>query len=147
MYKIKLTDEQCAALEEAEQHFASWRATETGRERIPEMLWRNASDLFHTWELSINRRNRACAHTASDCVIEMEKQSGVKMRMCFRGRADPAVGYFLPFQSPLRLSYSPTRLSRLFASSTASAHGRPRTWKGTSITFSSRFMCCQRLKL
>ncbi len=27
----------------------------------------------------------------SDCVIEMEKQSGVKMRMCFRGRADPIV--------------------------------------------------------
>ncbi len=30
-------------------------------------------------------------HISSDCVIEMEKQSGVKMRMCFRGRADPAV--------------------------------------------------------
>jgi len=30
-------------------------------------------------------------HIGSDCVIEMEKQSGVKMRMCFRGRADPAV--------------------------------------------------------
>lgn len=30
-------------------------------------------------------------HFSSDCVIEMEKQSGVKMRMCFRGRADPAV--------------------------------------------------------
>jgi len=27
----------------------------------------------------------------SDCVIEMENQTGVKMRMCFRGRADPAV--------------------------------------------------------
>jgi hypothetical protein len=30
-------------------------------------------------------------HISSDCVIEMEKQSGVKMRMCFIGRADPAV--------------------------------------------------------
>jgi hypothetical protein len=28
---------------------------------------------------------------SSDCVIEMEHRSGVKMRMCFRGRADPAV--------------------------------------------------------
>jgi hypothetical protein len=27
----------------------------------------------------------------SDCVIEMENQTGVKMRMCLRGRADPAV--------------------------------------------------------
>lgn len=27
----------------------------------------------------------------SDCVIEMENQAGVKMRMCFRGRADPEV--------------------------------------------------------
>jgi hypothetical protein len=27
----------------------------------------------------------------SDCVLEMENQTGVKMRMCFRGRADPAV--------------------------------------------------------
>ncbi len=27
----------------------------------------------------------------SDCVIEMENQTGVKMRMCFKGRADPAV--------------------------------------------------------
>jgi hypothetical protein len=30
-------------------------------------------------------------HLSSDCIIEMEKQSGLKMRMCFRGRADPAV--------------------------------------------------------
>ncbi|MEA2060820.1 MAG: hypothetical protein U9P10_10015 [Thermodesulfobacteriota bacterium] len=29
--------------------------------------------------------------TCSDCVIDMESQSGIKMRMCFRGRADPAV--------------------------------------------------------
>ncbi len=27
----------------------------------------------------------------SDCVIEMENQTGIKMRMCLRGRADPAV--------------------------------------------------------
>jgi hypothetical protein len=27
----------------------------------------------------------------SDCVIEMENKAGLKMRMCFRGRADPAV--------------------------------------------------------
>ncbi len=27
----------------------------------------------------------------SDCVIEMENQAGLKMRMSFRGRADPAV--------------------------------------------------------
>lgn len=27
----------------------------------------------------------------SDCVIEMENQAGLKMRMCFRGRVDPAV--------------------------------------------------------
>ena len=27
----------------------------------------------------------------SDSVIEMENQAGFKMRMCFRGRADPAV--------------------------------------------------------
>ncbi len=27
----------------------------------------------------------------SDCVIEMENQTGVKMRICFRGRADPTV--------------------------------------------------------
>jgi transposase-like protein len=27
----------------------------------------------------------------SDCVIEIENQAGLKMRMCFRGRADPAV--------------------------------------------------------
>lgn len=30
-------------------------------------------------------------HIGSDCVIEMEHQSGVKIRMCFRGRVDPAV--------------------------------------------------------
>lgn len=27
----------------------------------------------------------------TDCIIEMENQTGVKMRMCFTGRADPAV--------------------------------------------------------
>jgi hypothetical protein len=27
----------------------------------------------------------------SDCVVEMENQAGLKMRMCFRGRADPTV--------------------------------------------------------
>lgn len=27
----------------------------------------------------------------SDCFIEMENQTGIKMRLCFRGRADPAV--------------------------------------------------------
>ncbi|MCF8126473.1 MAG: hypothetical protein K9J51_09660 [Desulfotignum sp.] len=27
----------------------------------------------------------------SDCVIEMENQTGIKMRMCLRGRPDPAV--------------------------------------------------------
>ena len=27
----------------------------------------------------------------SDCVIEIENQTGLKMRMCFRGRTDPAV--------------------------------------------------------
>lgn len=27
----------------------------------------------------------------SDCVIEMENPTGVKMRICFRGRADPTV--------------------------------------------------------
>jgi hypothetical protein len=30
-----------------------------------------------------------CAH--SDCVIEMENRSGAKMRVCFRGRADPGM--------------------------------------------------------
>jgi hypothetical protein len=38
----------------------------------------------------------------TDNVIEMENQSGLKMRMCFRGRADPAVislaRYFLENQ-------------------------------------------------
>lgn len=27
----------------------------------------------------------------SDCIIEMENQDGVKMRICFKGRVDPAV--------------------------------------------------------
>lgn len=27
----------------------------------------------------------------SNCVIEIENQTGIKMRMCFNGRADPAV--------------------------------------------------------
>lgn len=27
----------------------------------------------------------------SNCVIEIENQTGIKMRMCFKGRADPAV--------------------------------------------------------
>lgn len=31
------------------------------------------------------------APVLSDCVLEMENQTGVKMRMCFRGRSDPAV--------------------------------------------------------
>ena len=31
------------------------------------------------------------ARTLSDCVLEMENQTGVKMRMRFTGRADPAV--------------------------------------------------------
>ncbi len=31
------------------------------------------------------------APALSDCVIEMENPSGAKMRMCFRGRADPAM--------------------------------------------------------
>ncbi len=26
-----------------------------------------------------------------NCVIEIENQTGIKMRMCFNGRADPAV--------------------------------------------------------
>lgn len=31
------------------------------------------------------------AQVCLDCVIEMEDQSGIKMRMCFRGGVDPAV--------------------------------------------------------
>ena len=31
------------------------------------------------------------APALSDCVIEIENPSGAKMRMCFRGRADPAM--------------------------------------------------------
>jgi hypothetical protein len=33
----------------------------------------------------------AAPPVCSDCVIEMENQTGVKMRMCFRGKADPEV--------------------------------------------------------
>lgn len=125
MYKLELTNEQCAALEEAKRQFSAWRAAKTGRERIPAHLWKTASDLFCTWGLGINRIARSLrlhystlktkilempatdiqpveeatptfieiepAVMGSDCVIEMEKQSGVKLRMCFRGRADPSV--------------------------------------------------------
>ncbi len=28
---------------------------------------------------------------SSNCVIEIENKTGIKMRMCFNGRADPAV--------------------------------------------------------
>lgn len=126
MPKAELTNEQSTALERAKQLFSNWRKTKIGRERIPDNLWDAASDLFHTWRLSINkiahslRLNHTALktkihvtpsvdvktindtesaptfievespHISSDCVIEMEK-SGVKMRMCFRGRADPAV--------------------------------------------------------
>ncbi len=125
MSKTQLTNEQSAALEEAKQLFSVWRETRTRRGRMPDDLWDVATDLFHTWELSINRVARGLRlnystlktrilekqsvaisssddtsatfieldppHVCSDCVIEMENQSGVKMRMCFRGRADPAV--------------------------------------------------------
>ena len=33
----------------------------------------------------------AARQSYSDCVIEMENQTGITMRMCLRGRADPAV--------------------------------------------------------
>jgi len=127
MHKIELTNEQSTALERAKQLFSDWRKTRSGRERIPDNLWDTASDLFHTWGLSINKIAHSLRlnytalkskihvaptvdvkaindtestptfievespHISSDCVIEIEKQSGVKMRMCFIGRADPAL--------------------------------------------------------
>jgi|GEM_PF-330910 hypothetical protein len=127
MHKTELTNEQGTALERVKQLFSDWRTTRSGRERIPDNLWDAASDLFHTWGLSINKIAHSLRlnytalkskihvtptvdvkaindtestptfievespHISSDCVIEMEKQSGVKMRMCFIGRADPAV--------------------------------------------------------
>ena len=127
MHKTELTNEQGTALERVKQLFSDWRTTRSGRERIPDNLWDAASDLFHTWGLSINKIAHSLRlnytalkskihvtptvdvkaindtestptfievespHISSDCVIEMKKQSGVKMRMCFIGRADPAV--------------------------------------------------------
>ncbi len=125
MSKTQLTNEQSAALEKAKELFSIWRETRTRRGRMPKNLWDAATDLFHTWELSINRVARGLRlnystlktkilakqsvaisssddtsttfielkphHACSDCVIEMENQSGVKMRMRFRGRVDPAV--------------------------------------------------------
>ena len=42
-------------------------------------------------------------HVDSQCIIEMENRSGIKMRMCFTGDADPAAinlgRYFLEGQS------------------------------------------------
>ena len=123
MSKENLTDQQCVALEEVKQKFAEWRENKTGRERIPDSLWSTATDLFHSFGLTVNKIARSLrlnysalkTHIAekssvilksteetsatfvelptpqgySDCVIEMENQSGVKMRMCFRGHVDP----------------------------------------------------------
>jgi len=110
MNKRPLTTEQSAALEKVCHLFADWRKAKTIRERIPDHLWQAAADLYHTRGMSINRITRelrlnhsalkakildmppaAIAPVCSDCVIEMENQTGVKMRMCFRGRADPEV--------------------------------------------------------
>lgn len=123
MSKAELTDEQCVALEKAKQKFAEWRENKIGRARIPDFLWSAATDLFHSFGLTVNRIARSLrlnysalkTHIVekssvilkstektsatfvelptpqgySDCVIEMENQSGVKMRMCFRGHVDP----------------------------------------------------------
>ncbi len=127
MHKQPLTEEQSAALKEAQQLFAGWRENRTGRSRIPDNLWQAAADLYHKQGLTINKiaRGLRLNHTAlkekiynrphcaaihppaddestmfievasppdcSDCVIEMENQAGLKMRICFRGRADPTV--------------------------------------------------------
>lgn len=126
MNKQPLTTEQSVALEKARQLFSNWRKSKTGRSRIPDNLWQNAAELYHTQGMSINKiaRGLRLNHTAlkekifdmpaaaidlpaddesamfievaslpecSNCVIEIENQTGIKMRMCFNGRADPAV--------------------------------------------------------
>lgn len=126
MNKQPLNAEQSAALQKAQQLFANWRESKTGRPRIPDNLWQAATDLHHIQGMTINKiaRGLRLNHTAlkekvfdmrpaelglsareespmfievapppecSDCVIEMESQTGVKMRICFRGRADPTV--------------------------------------------------------
>lgn len=126
MNKQPLTTEQSVALEKARQLFSNWRKSKTGRARIPDNLWQNAAELYHTQGMSINKiaRGLRLNHTAlkekifdmppaaidlpaddesamfievaslpecSNCVIEIENQTGIKMRMCFNGRADPAV--------------------------------------------------------
>jgi len=119
----KLTDAQRTALAETKNHFTAWRQTKSGREHIPEKLWKEAVNLFHTGGFSVNQIARGLSlshstlkkrisgqskkiqavqtataatfieidspHFSSDCVIEMESRSGAKMRMCFRGNADP----------------------------------------------------------
>ena len=124
MNKTKLTGKQYSALEKVAQQFAAWRETRTKIGCIPDSLWSAAVNLFHSYNLSINKIARTLRlnytdlklhitasppvaiqpiedepvtfveleppFAATDCVIEMEKPSGVKLRMCFRGRADPA---------------------------------------------------------
>ena len=124
MNKTKLTGNQYSALEKVEQQFASWRETRTKIGCIPDSLWSAAVNLFHSYNLSINKIARTLRlnytdlklhiaasppvaiqpiedepatfveleppFVATDYVIEMEKPSGVKLRMSFRGRADPA---------------------------------------------------------
>lgn len=59
MNKQSLTSEQSAAMGKAQQLFANWRESKTGLPRIPDDLWQTATDLYHTWGITINNIARS----------------------------------------------------------------------------------------
>jgi hypothetical protein len=101
------------AIERVRNQFDEWRAHKSGRERIPERLWRAAGEaaqrhgvhavsravrLEHS---ALRRRVEETARGASDaaafieldnepvagnvgCVVELEKGNGTRMRICVR---------------------------------------------------------------
>lgn len=104
-------------LEEAQRKFKKWRETRKRRRPIPKALWDDAVALSKEHSINTVSKALHLNYTAlknrihgikpkktpkkppafveldfgvstSECIVEMEKKDGAKMRMCFRGSTD-----------------------------------------------------------
>ena len=71
-----------SALEEVKQQFKIWRATKTGRERIPDSLWQAAVEVFHIGEHSLHKISKTLHmnYTALKQHVEQHLLSSIKVK-------------------------------------------------------------------
>ena len=61
-------------LESVRQQFRTWRKTKTGRERIPDTLWRAAAGLFNSGDNSLHEISKALRLNYTDLKKHVEQQ-------------------------------------------------------------------------